>query len=129
MTTEIDKGTPMFCPKCGCEYRAGFTRCADCDVDLVDETSTVDIEIAEWKELVTIAKISDYAFLLVAKSVLQDAGIPYLAKNEGVQDLFGLGRIGTGFSIVAQPVELQVPRELVDDAIQLLDEIESTEAP
>jgi putative signal transducing protein len=119
----------MFCPKCRCEYQAGFSKCADCDVDLVDEAPPVDIKIAEWKEMVTIAKISDYAFLLVAKSLLQDAGIPYLAKNEGVQDLFGLGRIGTGFSIVAQPVELQVPPELVDDAVQLLDEIESTEGP
>ena len=25
----------MFCPNCKLEYRAGFTRCADCDVDLV----------------------------------------------------------------------------------------------
>lgn len=89
----------------------------------------VDIETAEWKEMVTIATISDPAFLLVAKSVLQDAGIPYLAKNEGVQDLFGIGRIGTGFNILSQPVELQVPRELVDDAIRLLDEIERPEEP
>jgi hypothetical protein len=27
----------MFCPKCRCEYRPGFTRCADCDVPLVEE--------------------------------------------------------------------------------------------
>jgi hypothetical protein len=26
----------MFCPECKAEYRAGFTRCADCDVDLVE---------------------------------------------------------------------------------------------
>jgi hypothetical protein len=26
----------MFCPQCKAEYRQGFTRCADCDVDLVD---------------------------------------------------------------------------------------------
>lgn len=26
----------MFCPLCKSEYREGFTRCADCDVDLVD---------------------------------------------------------------------------------------------
>jgi len=26
----------MFCPKCKAEYRSGFTRCADCDVDLVE---------------------------------------------------------------------------------------------
>lgn len=27
----------MFCPVCKAEYRPGFTRCADCDVDLVHE--------------------------------------------------------------------------------------------
>jgi hypothetical protein len=25
----------MICPKCGAEYRQGFTKCADCDLDLV----------------------------------------------------------------------------------------------
>lgn len=29
----------MFCPECRAEYRSGFTRCADCDVDLVRELS------------------------------------------------------------------------------------------
>jgi hypothetical protein len=27
----------MFCPQCQAEYRQGFTRCSDCDVDLVHE--------------------------------------------------------------------------------------------
>jgi hypothetical protein len=27
----------MYCPQCKAEYRQGFTRCADCDVDLVYE--------------------------------------------------------------------------------------------
>lgn len=27
----------MFCPQCRAEYRPGFTRCGDCDVDLVPE--------------------------------------------------------------------------------------------
>jgi hypothetical protein len=27
----------MWCPSCAAEYRAGFTHCPDCDVDLVDE--------------------------------------------------------------------------------------------
>jgi hypothetical protein len=26
----------LFCPNCKLEYRAGFTRCSDCDVDLID---------------------------------------------------------------------------------------------
>ena len=29
----------MFCPKCKDEYRPGFTRCATCNVDLVDDLS------------------------------------------------------------------------------------------
>ena len=27
----------MFCPQCKAEYRVGFTRCSDCDVELVDQ--------------------------------------------------------------------------------------------
>jgi len=29
----------MFCPVCRDEFRAGFTRCANCDVDLVEDLS------------------------------------------------------------------------------------------
>ena len=29
----------MFCPQCGVEYRPGFTRCSDCDVDLIPALS------------------------------------------------------------------------------------------
>lgn len=44
----------MFCPECRDEYRPGFTRCATCDVDLVEsshavapkETSPIVAEVA-----------------------------------------------------------------------------------
>ncbi len=29
----------MICPRCGGEYRSGFTYCADCGVDLVDKAT------------------------------------------------------------------------------------------
>jgi hypothetical protein len=32
----------MFCPQCRAEYRPGFTRCSDCDVDLVEALSPSD---------------------------------------------------------------------------------------
>ena len=34
----------MICPKCKAEYRQGFTRCADCDVDLVWELPKAAME-------------------------------------------------------------------------------------
>lgn len=34
----------MICPKCKAEYRQGFTRCADCDVDLVWDLPKTAIE-------------------------------------------------------------------------------------
>jgi len=30
-------GDFMFCPKCKAEYREGYLRCTDCDIDLVHE--------------------------------------------------------------------------------------------
>lgn len=38
----------MFCPECRAEYRPGFTRCADCNVDLVQELP-VELSGAERK--------------------------------------------------------------------------------
>jgi hypothetical protein len=35
----------MFCPLCKAEYRQGFTRCSDCDVDLVWELPQAAIEL------------------------------------------------------------------------------------
>jgi membrane protease YdiL (CAAX protease family) len=32
----------MFCPQCAADYRAGFTRCSDCDVSLVAERIIFD---------------------------------------------------------------------------------------
>lgn len=63
---------------------------------------------SESDEPVTVLETSDPALLAVAKSLLEDASIPYFAKGEAVQDLFGIGRLGTGFSPIVGSVELQV---------------------
>ena len=72
--------------------------------------------------LVTVLESSDPARLLVAKSLLEDAEIPYLAKGEGVQDLFAWGRFGTGFSLIAGAVRLQVSVDDAEEAKALLEE-------
>ena len=40
----------MFCPRCKAEYRKGFTRCADCEVDLVYELPKQAIELRQTGE-------------------------------------------------------------------------------
>ena len=77
----------MFCPECGAEYREGFRECSDCRVPLVAQLGP-RVESRPELELVTILESGNPARLLVAKSVLEDAGIPYLIRNERANQLF-----------------------------------------
>ena len=116
----------MFCPECGGEYREGFTHCADCDVDLVAELPADPAEppLAPPRNvtLVTVLETGDPGELAFAESVLRGAGIPYAKRGESLQDLFALGRLGTGFNPIAGPILLQVPEEQADAAAELLEE-------
>jgi len=72
---------------------------------------------------VTVLETSDQGLLAVAKSLLEEAEIPCFAKGEGVQDLFGWGRFGTGFSPVAGAIQLQVPADDAEQARELLKDL------
>jgi hypothetical protein len=104
----------MFCPTCGDEYRSGFTQCTDCGVDLVEKLPA-GIDEATPLELVTVLETGDQSLVAVARSVLEGAGIPCIARNERLQNLFGWGNIGTGFNVAMGPIRLQVLRE--DEAV------------
>ena len=73
---------------------------------------------------VTVLETSDQGLIAIAKSLLEEADIPYFAKGEGVQDLFGWGRMGTGFSIIAGPMALQVPADAAEEARELLKDLQ-----
>jgi hypothetical protein len=104
----------MFCPVCGDEYRPGFTRCTDCDVELVEKLPE-EMQPEAPFELVTVLETGDQSLVAVAKSVLDGAGIPSIARNERLQNLFGWGTIGTGFNAAMGPIRVQVLRE--DEAV------------
>jgi hypothetical protein len=113
----------MFCPQCGAEYREGFDRCSDCDVALIEEGPR-EAQV-DFVDFVTVLETGDRSLLLVAKSVLESAGIRFCARGEGVQDLFALGRMGTGFNPLTGPVRLEVEPERADEARALLEKTES----
>lgn len=76
MTTRDDSVGGLWCPRCGVEYRPGFTTCADCFVPLVDiqpEPTSSEVhdepvvyDLTEWPE----TKRSKLALLM------RSAGIP-----------------------------------------------------
>lgn len=108
----------MFCPVCGDEYQPGHVRCADCGAALVERLPT-DPEPAPF-EMATVLETGDQTLVAVAKSILDSAGIPCIARNETLQNLFGWGSVGAGFNAAMGPIRLQVLREDEPVARELL---------
>lgn len=115
----------MFCPKCGAEYREGFTVCAKCDVPLVSDLPGQGKP--EYIKFVTVYETGNPAIITFAKSVLKSEGIKYYFKGEGLQDLFAGGSIGTGFNPIIGPVQIQVDEKDVKRADQILSQIQESE--
>ncbi len=104
----------MFCPQCKAEYRQGFTRCADCDVDLAYALPVTESDSAETSQAASPVESDEDPFCSFWKgddarihaelcSVLDDTGIPH--KTVRRQDhLFNLSnypafQIGVPFSM------------------------------
>ncbi len=115
----------MFCPNCRAEYREGITTCADCGVPLVTELETSPTLKVGRKvdDLVTVLSTPDEATALVARSLLEAAGIPCFVRNDQLQDFIGLGRIG-GYNIAVGPMAIQVGAEDAEAAREILREAE-----
>lgn len=77
--------------------------------------------------LVTVFTTGHDGVIAVVKSILDEAKIRYLAKGEGVQDLFGVGVLGTGFNPITGPVEFQVLEEDAEYARELLKDVKENE--
>ena len=107
----------MYCPKCGCEYRDGFTECSDCHIPLLAGTPTGGCDRnGPISVLVVVMETNDRIQLSLVKGLLEDAGIPY----------YILGQIATliqdvdGF--LHKWVRVQVPRDREAEARQLLED-------
>lgn len=65
------------------------------------------------------------AAIVIAKSILEDSQIPYIIKNEQIQNLFGLGNIGGVSNALSGPVEIYVREEDSEVVLKLLENINS----
>lgn len=108
----------MICPECGSEYREGFTHCADCDVDLVEGAPSEEGQPEA--KLVKVYEGGNPAVVPLIESLLRDSGLEFMTRNEALQDLFALGRVGTGGSNAVGAVEFWVREEDEATARELL---------
>ena len=109
-----------WCPKCGAEYREGFTRCADCDVALVDERP-VDIPVEgdesrlgpDWEVAGTF---SSYEEAEIALGFLRSNGIDAEVLDPRTHDPeLAVGALDE-LNVMVAPADLASARELLDRA-------------
>lgn len=74
--------------------------------------------------MVTVLATGDATRVIIAKLALEAEGIPYMTQGEGVQDLFGIGRMFTGFNAITGPVEIRVTDADAELAREVLAELD-----
>lgn len=104
----------MFCPNCRTEYRQGITVCADCGAKLINELPPE----TDGRELVTVLEAGDLAVVALAKSMLEEAGIQFVAKGELPMEQLAVG-----------PVEIQVDKDNETEARELLTDLAEGASP
>ena len=75
-------------------------------------------------ELVTVFETGDPTLVALARSILDSAQIEFVAKGDGLQDLFGLGRFPGGTNLVTGPVGFQVQPDDAEKAKSLLSDLQ-----
>jgi hypothetical protein len=81
----------MFCPQCKAEFRSGFTRCSDCDIELVDAplVDKTDSEQAPDAAPVVVATAKDPLEEEQIVSFLGAHGIPAEVSNPAFRQGYG----------------------------------------
>ena len=73
-----------FCPNCRSEYRSGFTRCSECDVELVDslaEENAVEPDQSEW-DMVEAGTFPDPQQAQMIQELLENNGIMSILQSD-----------------------------------------------
>lgn len=76
-------------------------------------------------DLITVFETGDPALVALAKSLLDSAGIEFVASGEALQDILGLGRFPGGTNLLAGPVTFQVSASDAERSKSLLSALES----
>src|SRR5262249_4698843 len=105
----------MFCPQCKAEYQPGYTRCGDCDVELVDQLpSPAASKVTADPAYVVVATVQGSLEEGQITSFLEAHGIPTEIRSEGFRYRHGITINGLGAA------QVLVPQEFAIKALDLL---------
>jgi hypothetical protein len=111
----------MYCPTCGKSFGLEVTECPECRVALLEAGAGPPPDPTI--QLTPILETGDPGVIALGKSLLEAEGIEYLVRGENLQDLFGYGRLGVGFSIVSGPAEFVVREDDAERAREVLSDL------
>src|SRR6266446_535882 len=124
----------MICPVCKAEYRQGFARCADCDVELVEllpVTGDFDEATSHWalssadQPLEKVWSGDDQQSCVSICVRLRDADIPYRVSEQNRQDLRAREQY---FVICASPSDVQMATGIANEGGFDFDDSEEDQA-
>jgi hypothetical protein len=103
-----------FCPSCQIEYRPGFTRCTDCDVELVpslpqEAPAEGDTAPMELVELATFPNASEAEMI---QELLEDNGISTVLRGDA--DPLGVIAGSTIITLLVKQADLPEAQKLYD---------------
>jgi hypothetical protein len=101
----------MFCPQCGSGYQDGYTRCSECDVDLV---ATLPPEPDHNTEYVPVTTVQGQLQVNQIRSFLESNGIPSEVQGESTRNIYGFTVDGLAAA------QVLVPKDQSAEAIELL---------
>lgn len=88
---------PRHCPECRVEFRDEIVACPDCEVELVAEWALEAETKPDHQPPVSVLSTRDPAAHAVAKSLLDEAEIPYAVWNErAIEAQAVLGQLAVG---------------------------------
>ena len=111
----------MFCPLCKAEYREGFYRCSDCDVELVSFLAEPPAEEAPDEPLKLLWRGQDPVLFTAVLSALNDAQIAH--HDMTTQDNERLSSLSFPAVYSAPGFEIRVFRSDLDDAQRVLGDV------
>jgi len=116
----------MFCPLCKAEYRQGFTRCADCDVELVPSLPAAPAPPAEppplHGDLVLLWRGRELAFFSQLVHALHEVGIACHGRTRVLhspEECFEVPLVGNEYEVQVLERDLPAARQMMDEQSRL----------